>query len=147
MPSVRGYYSDDVWRRPLVRARVSIPRLAASAPIEFLVDTGADRTAIHWNDRQAFEGAGAAPLPADAAFPETVSLSGISGQRIRYGLDEAQLFFRSEHGPVLLVRMTVGVALDPIPGVPSLLGRDFFGRFRLEFDMPEDRLVIEQPSA
>ena len=43
--------------------------------------------------------------------------------------------------------MILGVALDPIPGVPSLLGRDFFGRFRLEFDMPEDRLVIEQPSA
>ena len=43
--------------------------------------------------------------------------------------------------------MTLGVALDPIPGVPSLLGRDFFGRFRLEFDMPENRLVIEQPSA
>ena len=147
MPSVRGYYSDDAWRRPLVRARVAIPRLAVSAPIEFLVDTGADRTAIHWNDRQAFEGAGAAPLPADAAFPETVTLSGISGQRIRYGLDEAQLFFRSEQGPVLLVRMTLGVALDPIPGVPSLLGRDFFRRFRLEFDMPEDRLVIEQPSA
>jgi len=48
----------------------------------------ADRTAIHWNDRQAFEGAGAVPLPADAAFPETVTLSCISGQRIRYGLDE-----------------------------------------------------------
>ena len=44
-----------------MRARVSIPRLAVSAPIEFLVDTGADRTAIHWNDRLAFEGAGAVP--------------------------------------------------------------------------------------
>ena len=46
---------------------------------------------------------------------------------------------------MLLVRLTLGVALDPIPGVPSLLGRDFFERFRLEFDMPADRLVITQP--
>ena len=117
-----GGLSDSA-RRPLVRARVSIPRLAVSTPIEFLVDTGADRTAIHWNDRQTFEGAGAPlPLPADAAFPETVTLSGISGQRIRYGLDEALLSFRSEQVPVLLVRMAVGIALDPIPGVPAAAG-------------------------
>lgn len=51
MLSVSGYYSADAWRRPFVGARVAIPRLEVTAPIEFLVDTGADRTVIHWNDR------------------------------------------------------------------------------------------------
>ena len=145
--SVRGYYSADARRRPFLGARVAIPRLEVSAPVEFLVDTGADRTVIHWNDRQLFENARAEPLPADASFPEAMTLSGISDQRIRYGLDEALLSFRSEQGAVLLARLTVGIALDPIPGVPSLLGRDFFARCRLEFDMPTDSLVIVQPSA
>ena len=147
MLSVSGYYSADAWRRPFLGARVAIPRLEVTAPIEFLVDTGADRTVIHWNDRQSFENASADPLPADAAFPDAMSLSGISDQRIRYGLDEALLSFRSEQGPVLLARLTIGIALDPIHGVPSLLGRDFFERFRLEFDMPVDRLAIVQPPA
>ena len=145
MLSVRGHFTDDGWRRPLVRARVAIPRLAVSAFVPFLVDTGADRTAIHWDDRQILADAGGRVLPPDAAFPDEDAMSGISGQRVRYGLDEALLAFRSEQGPTLVARLSVGVALDRRSGIPSLLGRDFFERFRLEFDMPADRLVITQP--
>ena len=144
MPSVRGYYFGPEGR-PYVRAQVAIPRLGVSAHIRLLVDTGADRTSIHWSDRLRFEAASGVRLPVDIALPDEWEQRGIAGQRVRYGLEDADLVFASEQGSALYASVRAAIALEPIPGIPSLLGRDFFERFRLDFDMPANRLVIVQP--
>lgn len=145
MLSVRGYFSGDEQRRPLVTARVVIPRLAVSADIEFLVDTGADLTTIQWDDRSLLRDGNGYPLRADAAFPDEFPLSGISDERVRYGRDIAMLAFDTEQGPTMIARLPVGVALERRRGIPSLLGRDFLSGFRLDCNMPADTLTLERP--
>lgn len=140
--TVRGNFAG-AHRRPYVLADVAFPRLGVSAEIRFLVDTGADRTAVHWGDRLLLRTVDGAGLPADAAFPEIAELSGIEGIRMRYGREGATLVFRTEQGVRRAVDIDVDIALHPVAGVPSLLGRDFLGGVRLDFNMPGDDLVIE----
>ena len=59
MPRLRGFRVND---RPFIRARVYLPRLRAEARIRFLLDTGADRTLIHGDDRLFFSAG--QPVPA-----------------------------------------------------------------------------------
>ena len=66
-PSLRGYFSEGR-RQPYVVSRVVLPRLVADAEIRFLVDTGADRTVVHWNDRMLFRTLAGARLPRGEAF-------------------------------------------------------------------------------
>ena len=142
MVSVRGYYS---WpdRRPYVTAEIVIDRLAVSAEIEFLVDTGADGTAVHWGDRQMLATGTGEVLPGDVAFADNATGAGIAGSPVRYGIEDAMLIFRTEEGEDRAVRMPVRIAQDKIGGIPSLLGRDFLSGVRLDFNMPADDLVIE----
>lgn len=141
MLSVRGSFSE-VRSQPYVTADIKIERLGMSATIEFLVDTGADYTAVHWGDRQLLTTAAGETLPGDAAFASNDMASGIAGQAVRYGIEEAVLIFRTEEGEDLAVSMPVRIAMDRIGGIPSLLGRDFLSGVRLDFNMPADDLVI-----
>lgn len=140
--SVRGGFAGT-YRRPYVLADAAFPRLGVSARIRFLVDTGADRTAVHWGDRLLLRTVDGAGLPADTAFPEVAELSGIAGAPLRYGREAAILVFTTEQGGRRAVDIDVDIALQPVAGVPSLLGRDFLSGVRLDFDMPGDDLVIE----
>ena len=142
MLSVRGYYS---WpeRRPYVTAEIVIDRLDVSAAIEFLVDTGADDTAVHWGDRQLLATGTGEVLSGDVAFADNAELFGIAESPVRYGIEDATLIFRTEEGVDRAVSMPVHIARDEIGGIPSLLGRDFLSGVRLDFNMPADDLVIE----
>lgn len=140
-PSVNGYYFGPE-RRPYVDVTLAIPRLGASADVRLLVDTGADRTSIHWSDRDLLTTADGSGVPPDAAFPDEIGLRGIAGQRVRYAVEDTHLTFRPAHGSAVHAFVRAVVALDPIPGIPSLLGRDFLEDVRLDFNMPADALTL-----
>lgn len=142
MLSVRGYFSGDR-RQPYVTAGIMIERLGVSATIEFLVDTGADGTAIHWGDRQLLVTGTGDTLPADTVFAGSAIARGIAGRIVRYGIEDATLLFRTKQGENRAVSMPVHIAEDGIDNAPSLLGRDFLGGVRLDFNMPANDLVIE----
>ena len=139
--SVRGRYLGP-FRRPYVNVTVAIPRLGASAVVRLLVDTGADRTSIHWSDRQMLRTGGSRAVPPDAAFPDEDGQRGIDGRHVRYGIENAHLTFRSVEGPTAHAFVRAAIALDPIPGIPSLLGRDILEDVRLDFNMPADALTL-----
>ena len=115
-PVLRGYFSGPR-RQPYVVAQVVLPRLGAGAEIHFLVDTGADRTVVHWSDRALFRTAAGSPLPRGETFSALPSST---------AKKEAALFFGADQPVRAAAEITACVALTPdSAGVPSLLGRDF----------------------
>lgn len=121
MPRVHGFRAADTGR-PHVRAAVRIPRLQARAEIEFLVDTGADFTSIHWDDRSRFDTEAAR---SGSVFGLTTRAAGVGGPPLAYGIEEAEYHFEGEDGPCPPIPARVHVALDAeTRGAPSLLGRD-----------------------
>ena len=142
-PSLRGCFYGQR-RQPYVVSQVVLPRLRVSAEIHFLVDTGADRTVVHWGDRANLRTAAGAPLPADEAFAGMTGVSGIAGMTVEYGEEAAALLFRTGEGERRATEITACIALTPdSDGIPSLLGRDFLEDVRLDFNMPADALTLE----
>lgn len=121
MPRVHGFRAAGTGR-PFVRARVYLPRLRAQADINFLVDTGADLTSIHWGDRSKFDTEAAR---SGSVFGMTTRAAGVGGPPLAYGIEEAEYHFEGEDGPCPPIPARVHVALDAeTRGAPSLLGRD-----------------------
>ena len=146
MPSVRGSFRG-VARRPYVDAQIVLPRFGVTTRVPFLVDTGADTTIIHWNDRRRLLTPDGRPLAVDADFLDDVVAMGIAGARVRYGSEDAALVFGTEEGERLLARVRVHIELGrSTRPVPSLLGRDLLSELRLDFNMPADDLVLEWES-
>lgn len=119
MPRVHGFRYGG---RPYVLARVRLTRLRSEARIPFLLDTGADQSAIHLGDRSAFD---ADFVRSGAALTPTASMSGIGGESNPYAVEAAEYLFESESGATTPMDGRVLIAIDAsAPGLPSLLGRD-----------------------
>ena len=120
MPRVHGFRDDA--GRPYVRVRVLLPRLQEDASIDFLLDTGADLTSIHRDDRDLF---GTEAVRTGSGLSPEASMSGIGGAVHTYAVEGAEYVFQSEDGPLQPLTGRTLIALDPgAEGVPPLLGRD-----------------------
>lgn len=77
MPSIQGRYisrGPNVPAAPYLRAGITLPRLGIGSFVNFLVDTGADFTALHPRD------IGALGLDYTQLLPETLGdLGGVGG--------------------------------------------------------------------
>ena len=105
-----------------MRVRVLLPRLQQDASIDFLLDTGADLTSIHRDDRDLFD---TEAVRTGSGLSPEASMSGIGGAAHTYAVEGAEYVFQSEDGPLQPLTGRTLIALDPgAEGVPSLLGRD-----------------------
>ncbi len=143
MPSrIVGHFAAQE-RRPYVRAIVFLPRLRVGAFVDFLIDTGADSTTIHWGQRVSLADPDGASLPDDQIFGGTETAVGIAGLPSEYGVEAALYIFRDETGTPLPFKGDVRISMDPqTDGVPALLGRDLMHFMRLDFDMPNDTVAL-----
>ncbi len=99
-----------------MRVRVLLPRLQEDASIDFLLDTGADLTSIHRDDRDLF---GTEAVRTGSGLSPEASMSGIGGAVHTYAVEGAEYVFQSEDGPLQPLTGRTLIALDPgAEGVP-----------------------------
>lgn len=155
---IHGYFFGST-SRPLVSAVVRFPRLDAEVVVEFLIDTGADRTFIHWADRANLLGPDGHMLPSSTTFTSKTMAYGIGGTGVEYGVERATMVFMVGDDPngidEVSYELDVGIQLRALPpptdghsledDMPSVLGRDVLKRLTLICDMPGDRVELVEP--
>ena len=118
--------------------RVEVALSGRSHDVRFLIDTGTDATVLHPTDAQRILGVDLYAIDFDRD-PFRAAGLGVGGAVDRVVRD-ATLTLRSEDRRFYLIEMPILIA-RPTPAepgdhgnwrLPSLLGRDFLRRFRLE---------------
>ena len=131
----------DDWGRPILRARLLIPRLGISGSVNFLVDTGAINTCLHPHAGQRIQ------IPFDELRAPRSAI-GIGGSQQYY--QEPALVALTDSDGERRFRITLSIARPQLPTasnprpvvnlLPSLLGRDVLNRLRIDYDHPGGRL-------
>lgn len=130
---IRGYFTRGAIRRPFVSAVLQFPtfnnRLYA---VEFLVDTGADRTLLSPVD--------AATIDIDIpALPLASPSRGVGDRPVPTRTIEAVLTLQHFSTP-----LTLHIPETPNP-IPSLLGRDALSYFALFMEERTSRVLLLEP--
>jgi hypothetical protein len=86
-------YRDVTDRRYYISAYIQSPKLQRPFKINFLIDTGASRTQVSWNDADKYGGIIIRALP-----PDTSIYTGTTGSVKAYLLKQTTLTFRSNTG-------------------------------------------------
>jgi predicted aspartyl protease len=131
-----------VFGRPVVEARVVMPRLRIAAFVSFLVDTGADFSAIHPEDAHIL----GVDFLRDFAGAVPAVVGGVGGTAREFR-ETAILIFRHISGERDELLLELGVASPSASnrGLPSLLGRDALKHYRLTFQETASLVVLQSP--
>ncbi len=138
--TVIGWFT--IFGQPFVEARVTIPRLGVQREIEFLVDTGADRTCVNYRDAASM-----GLLPEVLRGSEMTYAAGVGGGA-RYFREDARLEFLSAddgQSDEQSVRLLIADLSDRPQSMPSLLGRDVLNLYRMVYSPAERRLELDAP--
>ena len=138
--TVIGWFT--IFGQPFVEARVTIPRLGVQREIEFLVDTGADRTCVNYRDAASM-----GLFPEVLRGSERTYAAGVGGGA-RYFREDARLDFVNAdggHPHGQSVRLLIADLSDRPQAMPSLLGRDVLNLYRMVYSPAERRLELEAP--
>ena len=133
--------SFDARGRPILRARLRVPRFNVDDEVNFLVDTGAVNTCLHPFDAE-FIG-----FPF-AALRDPFTMAGVGGIQPYYR--EPALVGLTDSDGEHRFHITLSIAIpqpstpsNPRPvinRIPSLLGRDVLNRLRIDYHHPANRL-------
>lgn len=133
---IHGYFSSvTAGHRPVVDVPVRFPIFGDSTlNVQFLIDTGADRTVLGSAEASQLE----AELGVDLAdLPQGLDIGGVGGSLFTQQVD-AELVMGSERVSVSLL-----VAPPyPTPVIPSLLGRDVLAVFALFLEERAERVFL-----
>ena len=131
---INGYFGEQ--GRPLVNVGVQLPgTLRKIRSVSFLVDTGADRTLLSYEDAHRLR-------VSYANRGNPVRCSGVGGP-VGVFPERAVLIFKGTVGRLLMLELEIGI-LQRVPdaeSIPSLLGRDLLDEFRLVVDRRAEELM------
>ena len=137
-PVIRGWFDEA--GRPFVTAEVYLPRLNFTRQIYFLVDTGADRTALHPED---------CPGMPYILLGNVSESRGIGGSSRYYGESARIYFWDRERFCFHVYRQVIDIAepTETNGWVPSIVGQDIMSRWRVIHDKPTNTLIFEPRQA
>ena len=135
---IRGWFDEA--GRPFVTAEVVLARLYFIQRIHFLVDTGADKTALHPGDCEEM------PYTLLRNISES---RGIGGSSRYYGESARIYFWDRERSCFQGYEQIIDIAepTETNSWVPSLVGQDIIGRLRVVHDRPTNTLTFEPRQA
>lgn len=143
---LNGYFKAGPLEAAYITAVLAIPNLRVTHKIEFLIDTGATRTAILDRD------AATVGIPYSRLSRMKAPLLGLGGVVGTYAAKHAEIYFKadnsSEHKETL--QELVVVKHMDVDGnvlrIPSVLGRDILNKYRLIYDNRNDLVTITDES-
>lgn len=137
---LRGRFGNTTGR-PYLEGRLSRPRLRIVGDVSFLVDTGADRSAV---------------MPIDgirlgidyARLAGGMAATGIGGSA-RLFSERAEIGFLDGTTTIHVYQIVIGIAgpTRNSTNIPSLLGRDVLDRWRMSYNPSKGTLTFKVLSA
>lgn len=136
-----GWFPNHPFGRqpaPRITAVVTLPRLRTPSKVEFMIDTGCERTVLHPIDSHALG------IDLRAPFPDNQPLRGIGGA-VSAIEETAVVTFRADHGGGVDITEVVLIAQQTAANdfMPSLLGRDFLRYFILTMELERKYVALE----
>jgi hypothetical protein len=146
---IRGLF--DPWvgfgRAPSVNVLVTLPALPGlSGFISFLIDTGADTSAIHPRDMEKALGIDFDVVRAALPTASVERSLGIGGEAA-YLVTTAHYAFVHEdgHWQEIVGQIRLAQSTTTNRRLPSIIGWDILERFRLTFDYPAGLVSLDSP--
>lgn len=122
--------------RPYVESAIWFPRIDVRGKISFLLDTGADQSIVYVNDIKRLR------ISYDM-FCDEMDVAGVGGAMSCFR-ETAILYFADSESAIRCYRTDVLIPkCDHKIGIPSLLGRDVLGNWKILYCQEENRLEIE----
>ena len=133
---IAGYFTAD--GRPVIKARVNLPRLGVMGDVDFLVDTGSDTTILHP------EAGGALRCPY-GELENPLAIESVSGSQIYYAEPAVISFYEGsgERRDFRVDGLSIGKPHPALDDLPSLLGRDVLNRLEMIYNFAANRLRFE----
>lgn len=141
--AIEGYFRSglDILPAPYVQAHIYFPRLGVGGEVDFLIDTGADRTALHpWD-------AGYLGIDYRRLRRSGLNYANGIGGTLGYYQEPGILVFREAHGQIRAYELDIQVSEKnndlEMRDLPSLLGRDFLNLCVFQMNKANNLVLIE----
>lgn len=141
--AIEGFFRSNrgATPAPYVTAFIYFPRLDINHWVRFLIDTGADRTCLHFRDVNRLN-IDQRRLRRNTLIPA----QGIGGI-LTYYQEPAWLMFAENTGERIFCELDIRIpqyTAEPVmQGIPSLLGRDFLNRCAIHLDSALNLVQLE----
>lgn len=141
--AIEGYFRSGLDLEPAayVRTYIYLPRLGISGSVDFLIDTGADRTALHpWD----IDNLG---ISYRRLRRSTLTYAGGIGGELGYYRESGIVVFRESQSQTRAYELDFHISertnAPELDDLPSLLGRNFLNYCDFRMNKPNNLVEIE----